>query len=108
MALLPGKGGFFGILNEDIVGWLKNTLDEVRDAYEIAGGDEMHDSDPIKMLKELKGLDADWKYVKDDFGRKMYNAIPAGNGEYRVTVVLTNRNELKVDIRSWWDPENTG
>jgi hypothetical protein len=43
-----------------------------------------------------------WQTEKDKFGTKVFAATPYKEGELRVTVVLTSRDELKLDIREWF------
>jgi hypothetical protein len=89
-------------LTESVLGFLLQALDDVRTRY----ADELHDDNPAKVIENLE---ADgWTVEKDSFGTKVYASRPYGvsgqqeqKGELRVGVVLTKKNELKIDIRPW-------
>lgn len=102
MVLQPGKG-FFGIASEDTLAFLAEALREVTEAYEEGGGDAGHDEEPKNILKALLSTDG-WTAENDRFGKKAFKSIPVGEGAYRVTLVLTAKGELKIDIRNWFDP----
>jgi hypothetical protein len=97
--LYPGKGSHL-VLNEEYLGWMRSALDEVTEAY----SDDLHDSAPDEVIKVLN-RDYEWESVNDKFGKKVYKKIDYKSGELRVTVVLTSKNELKLDIREWYEPE---
>jgi predicted neutral ceramidase superfamily lipid hydrolase len=111
----PGKGAFL-ILNEEVLNFLREALDDVKLIYT----DDLHDTKPNTVLTLLAAGKVeqdgevvellDWTEEKDSFAKKAYAAMPYKKGELRVTVALTkNRNtdvqELKLDIREWFTPE---
>jgi hypothetical protein len=102
--MLPGKGVHL-VLNEDVLGWVRDTLSEVATAYD----DEVHDADPKVVVQQLcapmANGGAGWESEKDSFGVKAIAKRPYKKGELRVTVVLTKQNELKLDIREWYEPQ---
>lgn len=104
MKLLPGKGAHL-VLNEEINGFVLTALSDIRVCYT----DEIHDADPrLAIARLLSGsaeneLELTWVEENDDFGRKAIASMAYKSGELRVTVVLTKRNELKLDIREWYD-----
>jgi hypothetical protein len=97
----PLKGTHL-VLNESVLGFLVQALDDIRTRY----SDEKHDNSPSEVIKDLE---ADgWTVEKDSFGTKAYTKRPYAisgqqeqKGELRVGVVLTRKDELKIDIRPW-------
>jgi hypothetical protein len=62
----------------------------------------------MQYLKDINASATHWRKSKDNFGTKLYKSLAWGEGgEIRVTVVLNNRGELKLDVRYWYDPDNT-
>ena len=97
--MFPGKGAHL-VLNEDVLDFVNTCVDDVKAAY----SDEKHDSDPAWVIAVLTDEDLHgWTEEKDTFGRKAYRSMPYKKGELRVTVVLTKQNELRFDIREWFD-----
>jgi len=96
--LFPGKGTHL-IINEEYLDWLGDQLRVVRHHFD----DEMADHTPEYMIGALR--EEGWEYTKDKFGEKAYAKKPYREGELRVTVVLTKQNELRLDIREWFEPE---
>jgi hypothetical protein len=103
MTLRPGKG-FMGIANEESLEFLHEAINDVHAAYLNAGGDSTHDEDPRLILKELLTKEG-WSPENDTFGKKAFKSIPVGEGAYRVTLVLTKNGDLRLDVRSWFDPD---
>lgn len=102
--MFPGKGVHL-ILNQEVLDFVESCLDDLSIVY----SDDLHDSHPeavITLLTGGEGLSEPWTEVKDKFGHKAYRAKPYKSGEARVTVVLTKQNELRLDIREWYVPEN--
>jgi histidyl-tRNA synthetase len=89
--LRPGKGAMLP-LSGQTVELLEAFHEEAVPAIGAAGS-----FDELAQLLESKG----WKRLNDDFGQKVYRAVENGNGEYRLTIVKTKRDELMVDIRKW-------
>jgi hypothetical protein len=109
MSLLPGKG-FHGDLTSETLNFFQqcfediwNTIGDDPESLDAAI-DEREQKPLMDFLRELHGSAAGWKQAKDKFGIKLYKAMPYGEGENRVTVVINSRNELKIDIRHWFDP----
>jgi hypothetical protein len=100
--MFPGKGVHL-VLNEEIHGFLQEALSDIADCYT----DEQHDSGPKQVLDSLLATDdgLGWTKEKDAFGTKVFAARPYKKGELRVTVVLTKQDELRLDIREWFEPE---
>lgn len=101
----PLKGAHL-VLNEKVLSFLTDALDDIEMNY----SDAMHDERPGDVLKGLsmggEGLNCEWGIEEDKFGKKCFTVAEYGsdNGigsELRVTVVLTKKNELKLDIRCW-------
>jgi hypothetical protein len=106
--MFPGKGAHL-VLNEQILAFVQDTLAEVRGFY----SDEAHDVDPQAVLNGLLSLNEttdrgdtfSWEEEKDNFGHKVLARMPYKKGELRLTVVLTKRGELKLDIREWFESD---
>jgi hypothetical protein len=98
MDLRPGKG-LHSILNQNVLDLLKEALGTIEEYY----SDEMHDSAPESVILGLSSR-AEWQEEKDNFGHKVFRMLPYKKGALRVTVVLTKQNELRLDIREWYDP----
>lgn len=105
----PGKG-FFGDLTQESITWLKETIEEVWDAYGETGDEDYGNDGEEGVLKFLKVLGRSangWNAEKDSFGTKLYKELPwsdwadGTHTKYRLTVVCTSRGELKIDIRQW-------
>jgi hypothetical protein len=105
--LAPGKGmhahlngdtlaffiGAFDTLNEAIVEHCDgNGLNDVLDSDAGAG----------ELFAHLRN-ELDWQYTKDSFGQKLYTETDFDNGTYRVTLVLNKNDELKLDVRNWYE-----
>lgn len=96
--LFPGKGAHL-VLNQEVLDFLRESLERIESGY----SDEDHDENPAGVLDEIANAeDTPWTSSKDNFGTKLYAAMPYKEGELRVTVVLTGKNELKLDIREWY------
>lgn len=96
--MAPGKGVHL-VLNEEILIWLGDVLSKIENQY----SDELHDENPTEVLDRL--TESGWTKEKDGFGTKVYAAKPYRDNELRVTVVLTKQNELRLDIREWFEPK---
>jgi hypothetical protein len=101
--MFPGKGIHL-VLNEEYRNFVARALEDIDQCY----SDDMHDEDPQQVIMALTSGDEDlalgkWGYEKDNFGVKAIARTPYKNGELRVTVVLTNKGELKLDIREWYE-----
>jgi hypothetical protein len=111
--LRPGKGAFLPLTSETIE-FLHECITDVWNAAGV-GTDEDPDFPSIdeliddfkagEYLNDLKASATHWVLSEDNFGIKLHKALPWDDGEIRVTVVLKN-GKLKVDIRSWYDPDN--
>lgn len=97
--LRPGKGAHL-ILNMKYLEHISNVMDDVADVYT----DELHDADPRAIINLL--AERGWEFEEDNFGAKVYKEIDYKTGSLRLTVVLTKQNELKFDIREWYDPNS--
>jgi len=98
MALAPGKGAHL-VLNEEILEFLMEALRIVNHDYT----DALHDSEPGVVIDNLVAEEG-WSEEKDNFGRKAFTHMKYKEGELRVTVVHTKRDELKLDLREWFQP----
>jgi len=103
--MLPGKGVHL-VMNNKILTWVNACLEDVANCYD----DTLHDSDPGQVLDNLLGLVQEeylpWVEEKDNFGRKAIRKMLYKKGELRVTVILTKQNELRLDIREWYEPQS--
>lgn len=110
--LRPGKGAHLD-LTEETLDFLHNCF---TDLWNATGEGEMYKDSPaldtlidsgegMQYLKDINSSATHWKKAKDDFGTKLYKALPWNDGEIRVTVVLNKQGSLKVDLRYWFDPE---
>lgn len=104
MDLRPGKG-LHSILTQGVLDLLESSLEMISNVYT----DERHDAEPGEILAELLATTTDgdevaWQEEKDNFGHKVFRMLPYKKGAIRVTVVLTKQNELRLDIREWYDP----
>jgi len=91
------------VLNEEILEFLRGSLNDVDQAY----SDAQNDQDPEYTIAELESWEG-WTKEKDNFGTKVYAArvYPVNGheaGELRVTVVLNKKGALNLDIRVWGD-----
>jgi len=102
--LLPGKGAFL-ILNDGVLQFQRTALMDIAQVYT----DDLHDTKPKTVITLLCAggdrFELKWEEVKDDFGHKAYASMPYKTGELRVTVVLTKQDELKLDVREWYNPD---
>lgn len=120
--LLPGKGAHLD-LTEETLDFLQScftdlwnaavTADDLKitesteDGEHTATLDELIDSgNGMQYLKDINASATHWQKAQDKFGTKLYKALPWGDGEIRVTVVLNSQGALKVDVRYWFDPAN--
>jgi hypothetical protein len=103
--LFPGKGAHL-VLNEEILSYIQRALEDINDMYD----DAQHDESPSLVIDGLLDEEAthqcDWTEENDSFGRKAYASKQYKEGELRITVVLTKRGELKLDIREWFEGNN--
>lgn len=105
--LKPGKG-FHGTITEEVLEFLADALGDIRDAYVENGGPELVDGgEAFKVHNLIKSYSSDWHETKDKFGKKLYREIPWQGGAHRVTVVLNSSGELKIDVRHWYNPEES-
>lgn len=105
MALQPGKGAHM-VLNQSVLDFVEASLDMISSVY----SDEDHDNNPKAVLDALLAYevvegDVAWQEEKDSFGHKAYRTMPYKKGALRVTVVLTKQDELRLDIREWYSPD---
>jgi hypothetical protein len=104
----PGKGAHL-VLNESVLGFIRDALVEIEGYY----SDGAHDADPQAVLNGLLSLNETtdrtdtfrWQEEDDNFGHKVFAVRPYKKGELRITVVLTKRQELKLDIREWFESD---
>lgn len=83
-----------------------DTLEFIRLAVEEIWNAAPDDEDPTKtILEDLRGSATGWTLTKDNFGTKLYkvNEIDDAN-QLRITVVVNKAGEVKLDIRTWFDP----
>jgi hypothetical protein len=103
--LKPGKG-FHGTVTSEVLNFLADAINDVREAYVDGGGTELVDEgEAFKVLNLVTGFSSGWTSTKDKFGKKLYREIDWQGGSYRVTVVLNSHGELKIDIRQWYNPD---
>jgi hypothetical protein len=96
MAELKPLKGCHIVMQQRVMDFLCTTLEQVDKNY----SDEMHEHKPKQVLDSLISLHG-WTREKDDFGDKAFKVLDAAEGELRITVVLTKKGELKLDIRPW-------
>lgn len=104
--LFPGKGAHL-VLNEEVLNYVRGALEDINDVYY---SDAQHDESPSlvidALLDEELTHECEWTEEIDSFGRKAYADKQYKEGQLRITVVLTKRNELKLDIREWYIPND--
>ncbi len=101
--LQPGKG-FMGDATEESIDFFFNAFDELRSVFQNLNANELIDNGkPSELLKAMRDQHG-WQTEKDGFGQKVFKLLEWGNGAYRVTLALTSRGMLKVDVRSWFVP----
>jgi hypothetical protein len=120
--LKPGKGAHL-VVNAEMLGFVRDTVQDIQEAYDEAGGDPTYDELPKKffqticktLLSAQRGEDtliaeraylAEWEVASDKFGDKLIAWTRYPDGECRVTLILTKPKgskgpELKLDIRPW-------
>lgn len=110
MDLSPLKG-FHQVLTEDVLHFLQSCLEDVQSCY----SDDRHDGEPKAVLHDLLALgdatseESDiWFSAKDRFGEKAIRWMPWRETELRFTVVLTSKNELRIDARCWGTYDRAG
>jgi len=100
--MFPGKGAHL-VLNDEILAFVQEALMDIANCY----GDEIHDADPVAVINGLVDgaghANNTWIEEKDNFGHKAFTVMPYKKGELRVTIVLTKQNELRLDIREWFE-----
>lgn len=113
-SLAPGKGGFFH-LNGDTLGFFTMAMSELYDVLAQEGTRDVNEAldngDAVDLFKQAKAElvedeSGTWSFEKDKFGQKVYKVLPWDTGAYRVTLVLTKDDELKLDVRQWYDPND--
>ena len=106
----PGKGGLHADLTGETLNWFHQTLEAV---WNAAGDEEqlnelIDSKKPTQFLRNVNGSDSGWTAEKDNFGVKLYKellwATDARGVEhkYRITLVVNNKGELKIDFRDWY------
>lgn len=113
--LRPGKGYFSSPgLNHELLEFLHGAFEDLWNAAgdpadqdpEFPDIDTLQDSEQgMQYLKDIRSSATHWVPTQDKFGVKLHKALPWGTGEVRVTVVLKDNN-LFVDIRQWYDPDD--
>lgn len=98
----PGKGAHL-ILTEEVSDWMSDIMYKV---YEVTGSSSTNITSPEELRDAFP--EEDWRYEKDAYGHKMITAMELDEGqELRVAVILTPKGELRLDIRTWFDPETS-
>lgn len=101
--LRPGKGVQFP-LTDETADWLSDVMYAVYEAF----GTHTAYIREYEAEQELRSRlsEGDWTYSKDSYGHKMTIAYEFDDGsELRVAVVVNVKGELRLDIRTWFDPE---
>lgn len=118
--LQPGKGIHVDY-NDDTNEWIQKALQDIGIAYV---GDDYFDEQTQKTSPERAAQEVQdrllasggnvatgrkWDFEKDKFGRKVFTSTPISSSrntkqELRVTLALTSRDDLKLDIRVWYKP----
>jgi pyridoxine 5'-phosphate synthase PdxJ len=65
----------------------------------------MRPEEVVEELRSRLSTDDGWEFEQDKYGVKMVNVLELDDGELRVAVVVNKSGELRLDIRSWFDPE---
>jgi hypothetical protein len=100
----PGKGVHVE-LEEELADWLTDVLHDVYGSFGTSATYIRPEEATEELQSRLSG--ADWEYTSDSYGDKMSNAYKLQNGqELRVSVVVNRKGELRLDIRTWFDPED--
>jgi len=94
--LKPGKGVHIDLTQRNL-NFLRSTLQHVAEIY----SDELHDQKPKEILDYCKA--AGFEFEEDNFGKKVFKRIEASKGDLRLTIILTKKGELKLDIRTWYE-----
>lgn len=106
-----GKG-FMGDAVYESVAFFKKAFAEIVEVFQTEFGpdgefdgdgwiDQGNSKDLVNELIAKYG----WEKEVDDFGYKAFKTLDWQGGQYRVTLVLTSRGSLKVDVRSWFVPK---
>jgi hypothetical protein len=95
--LLPGKGAHL-ILNKYYLEWVTARLAEVEEQYP---GDDEADAD-LELVQKRLVSEYGWIAEEDKFGKKVYMETMYKEGTLRITVVVTSRANLMLDIREWY------
>lgn len=112
MALAPGKG-YFGDATMKTAEFLSTALEEIQlvmsSEYtlgdEQASADDLIDAGSAKYLIDCLLSVEGWQKEVDKFGLKAYKELPWKDGAYRVTLALTARGSLNIDVRNWYNPD---
>lgn len=113
----PGKG-FHATMTPDVIDWLSETVEHVRDNYPTAQeldamGGNLTRKEVGELLTTVAKTQNGWKTARDSFGDKAYRGIEWQNGELRVTLirpkpkaadVADSNCDVRIDIRQWYDP----
>lgn len=95
----PGKG-IHASLDQESLEFFQLTIEEIWNAF-----DEDSESEQ-SLLDDIAGSASGWKSTKDKFGKKLYKAHRIDDdNEIRITVVLKDNGEYKIDVRNWFRPE---
>jgi hypothetical protein len=104
--MFPGKGIHL-VLNEEVLHFVQKALGDVN----VCFMDEANDESPGIVIDALTGdgdeqgeMEFEWTEENDSFGHKAITKMAYKEGELRVTVVLTKRGMLALDIREWYEP----
>jgi hypothetical protein len=103
--LRPGKGAHLTVTGE-VLDFLADTLEDLRTAWIDGGAAQFVEAgDGFKVFALVTERSDGWTAGKDNFGRKLWRSYDWQGGEYRVTLVLNQHGEFKVDVRHWFDPD---
>jgi hypothetical protein len=100
--LAPGKGLRVGLSKEAVIG-ITRIMADLSDAMAESS------SKNTLLLTELTTFKYGWEHIKTDrFGHEAAMRIELPNGdELRVTIVQKG-NDIKLDIRHWWQTGDKG
>lgn len=109
---LPGKG-FSGDLTEKSLNFFQLAFEDIWNAAGEEGElDNLIDEGKAHEFQSyLRGTATGWKEEKDNYGTKLYKELEWGQDgrgtpqKYRVTVVITSKGTLKIDVRNWYYAE---
>lgn len=102
--MLHAGKGFRGDLTASSIEFLSDAFEEIWD--NACGENDLET--PEDFIRHLHGSASGWNggWLPDDFSTaSLYKEVKVDGGTYRVTVIVSKKNKLQIDIRSWYEAE---